>query len=500
MFKSFCLIVLAAFVIFNTSAHASVCSQWVPQQAASASQVTEYLNCLVRQSNLTKLSAQWILVKKSLFQLADSNSSSYSYTYAKNLMNPYERNILSMSFSRYNASNFGELLRKLETEIFPEVLRGFTKKSDDNKTSWSFEAMAYQHVAFVEDPMSGTRDGFSETGPNSFYAGTLLESGNRGFAAVEAHAKKHPAALLNILDRSSSWPQLKNLMHRFSACDSNADCLVRQNKAIMQGLMLTLEHPQFVEAVHFQRHAGFGLNNKNYPHAQETLTNNLGCAIRSREGALAAEVAITGYVSYDYSMVQLTQYGKWGFLGRPIYIEGINKQDINSMHRIAGQFQGQNAIIRHISDQAVYSFAQLGGFGGKNPEIKRNIIQVPFNNGQGGSQSFDLKWQLAPGESLQDIIQNRLGGAARIIANYQDPQMAAVVQSNPFFTDTILSFGWNFSRWVEKLKSWNRPVHYYAYGYDYGLRSAPQQMGWKSYYDRVVWVAQNMFPPIQGVP
>ena len=495
MFKTCCALVITFLASY---ANASQCYN---QQPVSAAVVSQYLDCITRQPNLSRLSAQWILVKKSLFQLADSNSSSHSYTYANNLMNPNERNTLSMNFSRYNASNFHELLQTLETKVFPDVLKGFTTKSDDNKTSWSFEAVAYQHVAFVEDPMAGGADSFNETGrASSFYPGTLLAAGSKGYSAVAAHAQKHPAAQIHILSRENSWPQLRSLMSRFSSCDSNADCLVRQNKAIIQGLMLTLEHPQLVETVHFQRHPGFGLNNKNYPNAQEKLTNDLGCAIRSKDGAIAADVAITGYVTHDFSMKQLTQYGRWGFLGRPIYLEGINKQDINSRSLIAGQFQGQNAIIRDISDQAVYSFSAMNGFGGKNPEIKRNTMSVPFNNGRGGDQSYDLRWQLAPGESLHDITQNRLAGAAKLIANYNDPQSASVVKSDAFFTQTIISFGWTISTWVAKLKSWNPPVHYYAYAYDYGLRSAPHQMGWKSYYDRVVWVSQNMFPPVQGVP
>lgn len=501
MFKTYCFSVIAALFFFSSYASANSCSHLVPQQQASAAIVTQYLDCLVQQSNLTKLSAQWILIKKSLFQLADGNSSTPSHSYARNLMDPNQRNTLAMSFTRYNASNFGDLLRNLETQVFPEVLKGFTTKSDDNKTSWSFEAVAYQHVAFVEDPMGGSGDNFNESGRgSSFYAGTLLESARRGFSAVANHAQKHPAAQIHILNRESNWPQLRSLMQRFSACDSNADCLVRQNKAIIQGLMLTLEHPQFVETVHFQRHPGFGLNNKNYPQAQEQLTTDLGCAIRSKEGAIAAQVALTGYVTHDFSMKQLAQYGKWGFLGRPIYLEGINKQDINSRSLISGQFQGQNAIIRDITEQAVYSFAALNGFGGKDPQIKRDVISVPFNNGRGGDQTFDLRWQLAPGESLHDITQNRLAGASKLIANYNDPQAASIINSDAFFTQTTISFGWTLSRWVQKLKAWNPPVHYYAYAYDYGLRSAPQQMGWKSYYDRVVWVAQNMFPPVQGVP
>ena len=500
MSKTKLSVLIIGLLLGSTKSFASLC--WpAHQQQASAALVTQYLDCHAQQSQLTRLSAQWILVRKSLWQLADGSSSKPSYIYAQNLMDPRQRNILSMNFIRYSRQNLHELLHTLETEVFPDVLKGFTKKPEDNKTSWSFEAVAYQHVAFAEDPMSGQGDNFSETGRgSSFYGGILAESARRGFSAVEAHAQKHPAAQIHLLNRESNWPQLRNLLMRFSSCDSNADCLVRQNKAIIQGLMLTLEHPHLIEMVHFQQHSGFGLNNANYPRAQERLTNDLGCAIRSKDGAIAANVAITGYVTHDFSMQHLTQYGRWGFLGRPIYLEGINKHDINSRSLIAGQFQGQNAIIRDITDQAVHSFAALGGFGGKNPEIKRNIISVPFNNGRGGDQSFDLRWQLAPGESLHDITQNRLAGVAKLIANSQETLASSIINSDPFFTQTTISFGWSLSTWVKKLKAWNPPVHYYAYGYDYGLRSAPTNMGWKSYYDRVVWVAQNMLPPVQGVP
>ena len=488
--------VIAIFLL-TAKANASACFAWPAQQTATAAMVTQYLDCLAAQPQLTKLSAQWIVLKKSLWQLADGNSSGYTYRYANNLMSPYERNILYVSFNRYNGGNFSQLLSYLESEVFPEALKGFTNRSEDNKTSWSFEAIAYQNVAFNEDPVRpewNFHEGLNENGASHYYAGTLLESERfRTRDWFDRHASLHPALQIRILNHETNWPQLRNLIRRLGVCDGDADCLVRQEKTVAQGLFTTLEHPQLIEAVHFQRHQGFGINSKNLGRAQEILPQSFGCAIRS-DTAIPAEVVITGYMFHDYSLKHLVPYGKWGLMGRALYLEAINKENINPM---AGQFQGQNALVRGITDQAVYDFASLGGLGDKNPKIKRIEVQKTFN----GGQTYNLLWQLAPGESLQDIVQTRLGGVAQIIANYQvDSRSTSIIQSNPFFTQTILSFGWNLRTWVEATRRWNKDVQYYAYAYDYGLRSAPSNIGWKSYYDRVVWVTQNMFPKVQGVP
>ena len=496
--RKFAFVCVALSVLLKVQgASASQCFIWPQDTQVNASMVTQYLDCLAQQPQLTRLSAQWIVLKKSLFQLVDGNSGSFSHRYAANLMDPTQRNTLTVGFNRFTGRNFANLLTYLETEVFPEALKGFTSTPENNKTSWSFEAIAYQNVAFNEDPVRPEwphREGLNPGGRSYYYAGTILESAKfKNQNWYPRHASVHLSAQLQLPNFEANIPALRAQMQRLGTCDNDGDCLVRQEKTIAQGLFMTLEHPALVDAVHFQRHAGFGLNSAKFPRAQEMLPQTLGCAIRSTEKTLPKDVVITGYMFMDHSMMHLVPYGRYGFLGRAIYIEGINKQDIKSMDLLSGQFQGQNALIRAISDQAVQSFASLNGWGGKDPAIKRMPIEVPFNNGQGGATYYTLDWQLAPGENLHEIMQTRLAGASQQIAYRQ-------TDANPFFTQTIISFGLNISEWVSMLKRLNQPVHYYAYTYDYGLRSAPRNVGWKSYYDRVVWVAQNMFPKIAGVP
>lgn len=478
------------FILFVASSLASAtCFQWDQNARMSAATVTQYLDCLARQPQLTRLSAQWLILKKSLFQLQDGNSSSVAYRYANNPMSPYERNAMYLNFSGYSWRNFSSLLTLLETEVFPKALAGFDAKNENNKTSWSFEAVAYQTIAAMEDPVAGQpqcqSEGVGEGRRSCFYAGTLAASSGFRGEWFSNHSSKHPALQLH---NSQNWGQLQSLYRQLQPCESEADCLIRQERVIAQGLFVTLEHPALVQAVHFQRHLGFGIQTGNYRGKQEYLPTTYGCAVKRESNALPAEVVITGYLTHDHSMKNLTPYGRWAFLGRSLYIGSINRHQIRANAHIPGQFQGQNAVIRDISDYAVQDLAYMGGLNSADPKITWGSMPVTFSNGQ----TYSLDWHLT--EDVNSVI-GRLGGASRVLAQYPHSQV-----NSAFFTQTIVSFGWSVARWAERLKAWNPPVHYYIYAYDYGLRSAPSNTGWKSYYDRVVWVSQNLFPKVNGVP
>lgn len=493
------------FILFVFSQFASAScfqSSW-GESRMNATMVTQYLDCIARYPQLTRLSAQWILVKKSLWQLQDSNSSSFTYRYANNVMSPYERNTLFMKFSDYSWRNFPSLLTKLETDVFPKVLNGFDAKSEDNKTSWSFEAVAYQTIAFVEDPVRSQwsfQEGLNPGGRSYFYGGTLAASKDFRGSWYENHAAKHPVMLnypqgnilpLQLFDREQNWPQLRALYQQLGSCAGEGDCLIRQERNIAQGLFLTLEHPTLVQAVHFQHHPGFGIQGT-YKGSQEKLTTTYGCAVKRTDNVLPAEVVITGYLTYDHSMKNLAQFGRWGYLGRSIYIAAMNRQDIQSRSLIPGQFQGQNAIIRDISDSAIYDLSQMGGLNNGDPKVVWSKIPVTFSDGR----THELNWGLT--ENVYNVI-GRLGGASRYFAEFANNPSG--VNSRPFFTQTSISFGLSLAGWANMLKNLNPPVHYFIFGTDYGLRSAPSNNGgWKSYYDRVVWVSQNLFPNVNGVP
>lgn len=465
------------------------CFRWAENERMQAASVTEYLDCLARAPQLNRLSAQWIILKKSSFQLADGNGTSVRY--ANNLMSPFERNTLYMSFTSYTWRNFASLLQTLETDVFPKVLAGYDGKNESNKTSWSFEAVAYQTIAAMEDQaqMVCSSEGINAGSRSCFYPGTLAAAERFRGDWFSNFAAKHPALNYALLDQTNNWSQLRSLYRQLQPCESEADCLIRQERVIAQGLFVTLEHPALVQAVHFQRHSGFGIQSGQYKGKQEVLPTMFGCAVKSNSSALPADIVITGYLTHDHSMKNLTPYGRWAFMGRPIYIGSINRHEIRSNAHIPGQFQGQNAIIRDISDYAVQDLAAMGGLNSGDPKITWNPMPVTFSDGR----TYDLNWQLT--ENTQNVIA-RLGGASRMLAQYPNSQ----VNSSAFFTQTIVSFGWSLAKWAQSLKNWNPPVHYYVYAYDYGLRAAPSDTGWKSYYDRVVWVSQNMFPNVNGVP
>lgn len=477
------------FILFAASHVASAtCFQWDQNARMSAATVTQYLDCHARQQQLTRLSAQWIVLKKSLFQLADGNSTSVRY--ANNVMSPFERNTLYMNFSSYSWRNFTSLLQNLETDVFPKVLAGFDGKNENNKTSWSFEGVAYQTIAAMEDQAQVvcSSEGLNPGGKSCYYPGTLAAADRFRGDWISGFTAKHPALQLMMYDPNQNWSQLRTLYRQLQPCESEADCLIRQERVIAQGLFVTLEHPALVQAVHFQRHPGFGVQTGQYKGKQEMLPTTFGCAVKRDSNALPSDIVITGYLFHDHSMKNLTKHGRWGLLGRPLYIGSINRHQIQSRSPIPGQFQGQNAIIRDVSDSAVQDLAYLGGLNSGDPKITWSPMSVTFSN----NQTYSLDWNLT--EDVNAVIA-RMGGASRILAQYPNSQM-----NSAFFTQTIVSFGWSIGKWAERLKAWNPPVHYYVYAYDYGLRSAPSDTGWKSYYDRVVWVSQNMFPNVNGVP
>ncbi len=465
------------------------CFRWAENERMQAATVTEYLDCLARAPQLNKLSAQWIVLKKSSFQLVDGNGTAVRY--ASNLMSPFEKNALYMNFSGYSWRNFASLLKTLETEVFPKVLNGYDGQNENNKTSWSFEAMAYQTVAAMEDQAQAVcvSEGLNAGGRSCFYPGTLAASDRFRGDWFGNFSSKHPALRLLMFDTNQNWSQLRSLYRQLQPCESEADCLIRQERVIAQGLFVTLEHPALVQAVHFQRHPGFGIQQGQYRGKQEMLPTTFGCAVKSNSSALPADIVLTGYLTHDHTMRNLMPYGRWGLMGRAIYIGSINRNEIRANAHIPGQFQGQNAIVRDISDAAVQDLAAMGGLNSGDPKITFSPMPVTFSDGR----TYNLDWQL--NEPVQNVIA-RLGGASRVLAQYPNSQ----VNSSTFFNQTIVSFGWSLSRWAQKLKEWNPPVSYYVYAYDYGLRAAPSDTGWKSYYDRVVWVSQNMFPNVNGVP
>lgn len=485
-----------------------------------------FLDCLSRQPQLSKLSAQWILLRLSHWDIEHwAMGSEYAHKLKDdNPMDPNVFNKLYLDLNAYSShpSSLLSLLSYLEQVVFPEALRGFASTDSHNLSSLSFESSMYQHIAFAETPVRGLWSG--PEGLNRMYRGTLLESQNfRSWNWLEDSSRQFPALSLNptgVLYRGTSsrphfWTQIHEQFKKLKPCPESR-CLMRQERAVGQGLFMALGHPDLINKVHFQKLPGFGpqlrpedpsyIGNL-YPGSQEMLPQDYGC-----ERPEFFQSSVSGFSGREYSAVEdrsewgwdVSQYSRWGLLGRSIYIEALNKQDININMEIPGQFQGQNAIVREISPAAVEHFIELGGFGS---EGIRDLQRSQDHRGQPwGLIPFSGKSLL---QTLDSIIDQRLflshsrPGISFLIADYlrrkyqgQDVR-EHVVNRGVFFQETILSYGWTFSEWINRLYGWNPGVYYYVYMYDHGFRASAGRRVWKTYYDRVVQVAQAQFPDFE---
>ncbi|MBL6990607.1 MAG: hypothetical protein ISR65_12555 [Bacteriovoracaceae bacterium] len=450
----------------------------------SALTVSNFLDCLQYNGSLSKVAAQWSILKKShwqLSELSDDDSDEYSFDFATNPMNPHQKHKLSLPLKFYSKDekSFTSLIFWLEDELFPKALAGFVESKTDNKTALSFESSFYQLVAYMDTPDKANWK--KKENSRNHYMGTLVESATFSNFSFESGVSKHP--VLNFLiTQNFYWPKMRSFFDHYTECKSTR-CYFRMEKKIYQALMALLEHPELFEKVHLGTLAGFGLQHVDYPKAQEKLPNVIGCYSK-----YAYESVPTGDLSFDYSLTgaeskkqrDYTKYGRWGLLGRPIYVEAMNKSKLKKTG-IPAQFQGQNAIIRDISDAAVASLKQLKGL---NNKAAHTLIKAT-----GGFIETN-------GYTIDEATEATYDSASFVVADYH--RKVANGQIRPgshfsnlnFFKQTIISKGHSLGKWTRMLSKWNPGVVYYIYAYNYQI--APfKNRGWKSYFERVVHTINN---------
>ncbi len=369
-----------------------------PRRAAlTIEQVVAALDARARQRPLGRLGAQWHVLRFAHWQLAAADDGRLASTRAENPYDPRQPHVLRLPLGRFG--DLAQLYDRLERDVFPALLRA-------PQTRWSYEASSYHAVATAHLDRVELSEAEGEAA--------------RVRARWGARLPADPAA----------WPALRE---RYLAMRSNACptvCLAQMEAVIARGTLLGLHHPDLVAAV------------------QGRLPTLLGCVRQT----------FTGTLTHNYDMRGYARFGRWAFVGRPLYFRAMDKR----LCRVRGAdaescldappYQGENLVLTRISDAAVADFARMGGFGTVD-----NLPNFP-----------------APGDTIGDEIA-KLSGVSRVIAAYWQHRRAgrdAVAEAllrRPFFEQTDTSVGGSLGHWVRKLYGINSRTPYKLFAYDYGF-------------------------------
>lgn len=486
----------------------------------------EFLDCLSAARPLSLAGAQWIILRKGHWRIADGASISlrqdYRVAFAQNPADPQQSHKLYLNFRGLEATrgNIQAFVNTLEQSIFPKALRGFTDEPARNLTAVSYAHTTHHYIAFADFAMGTWKRKYGGETKNRHYPGTLAVSNLFSSTWYDRAVNDFPYIAPVAPEKDMHWAELRKRYEGMGYCEQTY-CFTRQERKVIQGLFFSLSNPDLVDAVHFTRHQGFGKQTGTYAGAQESLPQRYGCLTGT-----VFDYATTGWNEFDYSgtsypeaYLDLSQFGKWGLLGQTIYIEAMNKGEIRKTG-YPGQFQGQNSIIRSISDRAVANLKELGGFGDERIEH----VASPSSDGSAdvGSTSID---------SIPEIIRTKLSGVSKLIAEYhyeryqyelryiadqrargsskseaqlwKDALAASetafashAVNTEPFFTETIITKGWSMKFWVNLLHKLNPPVSYFIFMNVLGLRPKEAYFNtWDTYYDRLLFVLENNYLP-----
>ncbi|MCB0391465.1 MAG: hypothetical protein KDD58_09245 [Bdellovibrionales bacterium] len=488
------LFFLIFFLIFSIKVSASdSCLQEAFSQKThvNSENLTEFLNCVSKLKSLTKLGAQWIFLRKAHWVIIDS-SENWQVSISANPVLPESENIISLNPIKWKTEpkSLQKLIDKLQNDIFPQAILGFSQGVENNISALSYQATMYQLISFMDTPLKYWK---KHESASTHYLGTLIESHDFPKNWWEEQVTNFPY-LKWIINKDKYWSEIRTqLKNEFSSCPTA--CFVRQERKILSALLISLEHPEFVKKVHLNTLNGFGPQQGDIAKKQENMPRNYGCYADQ-----SYKDSPSGLRSYDFNWTgdswrpNYIEMGKWALIGRALYIEAINKTQINpSVRRVPTEhngrsfndapahYSGQNAIIRSISDRAVESLMNLGGLGGSK-EI----------------ENMDGRVVQATGTKATEAIDLYLKNASYYFADYQRKKyLKQSVKNHPvtteaFFTETIISKGYNLKTWADILSKLNPPVFYHIFAYDYEFMPRPG-VPWKSYYDRVAYVLENEF-------
>ncbi len=461
------------------------------QNYVKASSLTQFLNCLASLPKLTKLGAQWIFLTKAHWEFTDSYGHWETYT-APNPSLPYAPNFLGVKENHWETDkeSFQFLMDKLQNEVFKQIINEFSKDSSDNKSALAFQATMYQLIAFMDTPLPYWK---KKENARVHYKGTLVESKNFPNDWWQVQVGKHP--YLNwIINKNNFWPEMRNTIKQ-DYLECKTACFLRQERKILEALFVALEHPDFIQKVHFSQLTDFGPDKDEFANAQSSLPQQYGCY-----ADYPHQDSPTGLRSYDFNWTgndwrpNYLEMGKWALIGRPIYIEAINKTQINpsvkrvparhngrSFSDVPAHYAGQNAIIRSMSDAAVKSLIKLGGLGGSST-----------------IEDIDGRVYQREGITASAAIEKHLTKASYLFADYQRKKHLGesvkdhAVVKEAFFNETIITKGHSLKTWADILSKLNPAVYYHIFAYDYEFMPRPG-VPWRSYYDRVAKVLETEF-------
>ena len=493
------------------------------ERRLSSQNVEHYLDCISwKPRDLSLLAAQWLVLKKAHWSLSESSNHRQRHQFSLefkgegnplNVMDPTQSHRVNLPFSLWGSSesDFMQLMRLLEEQVFPQALAGGTATRQNNRTSWSFDASFHHYMAYHDTPLPLWSQWGRKEGAGRYYEGTLLESRNwRSNSWYDQYSEFAPMirpldglsqheTAFKVLRRSHFgthfWPELRRIYSRdFQECPETA-CFHRQTRTVVQALLTLLDHPELFEKVHKSRLSGFGPDDQR----SVELPRRIGCY--GRPGETAAFTEPTGDLYWDFSLTgkepnfapDFTQFGVHGIIGRALYVEAIDKS-ARITGGTAGQFQGQNAIIRDLTPDAVRSLSQLNGLGTtKNREIRnrngfyfhpgRHIEDV-YRSSQDRSRIADMVDDLVGSGVFEQTASQLSASFPMAVERGQGQNHGAL--SNAFFRQTQVSFGYSLSWWIAYLQRQQPQLRYHIIGYDYMLRArARNRQGVVSYFDRV---------------
>ncbi len=490
-------------------------------ESVNANSMNRFLDCLATAQPLSLAGAQWIILLKAHWQIAEANGSTrgdYSASFANNLGNPSEKNYLHLNFRGLKASRqaVNNYVNTLEQDVFPKALRGFTDDPARNRTAVSFAATTHHYMAFADYAVGTWKRKMGREGKSNHYPGTLAVSNLFSRDWFDRATRDFPFIAEGSPEKSQHWAALRTRYEGMDYCATTL-CFTRQERKVIQGLFFALANPDLVDLVHFTTHKGFGAQTGDYAFTQEALPRKYGCV------GLSFTHSTTGWINYEFSGIRqpeiyrdLAAFGKWGLLGRTLYIEAFNKNDIKKTG-FPGQFQGQNSVIRSISDAAVRNLRELEGFGdsgsrefadradGENSTANRAEVRHIIDTQLSGVSKIiaEYHWDRYEFEkqyvaekqaansrlSTKKLWQNAVAASLKAYANHP-------VNTAAFFTETVITKGWTMKFWVNLLHRLNPGVVYFSFLNSLGLRpKEAYHSNWATYYDRLLFVLNNRYLP-----
>jgi hypothetical protein len=272
--------------------------------------LTNRLDCLTKTKSLSRLGGQWLILKKSRWEL-QLHENRTQIKIATNPFAPANKSLLLIKRSEFNQlMQSNQIYRWLEYELFPQLLK---------RSYFSLEGSFYHHSA-----LTSTHDPLRQYSRYSSQPESFQRMGGKR-AIYRSLVKSDP-------QQGLFWRELFKIYSSLTPCNSN--CLaIMEGKLIRSSLML-LGHQDLATSVH------------------RSLNQKYGCEDAPSHFK---------HLGVDLNLLQKAHRGTNALLGQPLYFKSIDDSVLDS-----DPFIGMNGILRKISDKAVLDLISLGGLGAKS--------------------------------------------------------------------------------------------------------------------------------------